>query len=138
MDIIEEIKRSAAEVAERAKEKTANLANYAKLNFNLKTAEGKLEETYEIIGRLFYTSQREGEDNASAIADYFIEADNLKAEMESLRKEIAKARNVKFCPACGEEIDINFEFCNHCGAKQEEPVEEEPAEEPKEEDKTEE
>jgi len=128
MDFLEEIIRSATNVADKAREKTTAVTNLAKLNLNLKSTESKLDETYEIIGRLFYTSEREGMDNAASIADYFLEADRLHDEIKTIKADLAKLKNVKICPNCGEEIDINFEYCNHCGTKQEMPVKEEPAE----------
>ncbi|MBQ7600244.1 MAG: hypothetical protein IJU57_06205 [Clostridia bacterium] len=127
MDFIEEVKRSATNFAEMAKEKTATVTNLAKLNINLKTTEAKLGEVYEEIGRLFYKAERENLDNNAAITEYILEADRYSAEIEQIKKDLAKLRNVKVCPKCGNEIDISFEYCNHCGEKQEMP--EEPEEE---------
>lgn len=126
MAFIDEFKKNAAEVADRAKKKTTEITNIAKINLNIKSSEAKLAAVYEEIGRLFYSAEREGTDNTADIAVCIMKADKFVADIAEGKKELAKLRKVKTCGECGAELDINFAFCNYCGAKQEMPVEEEP------------
>ena len=133
MAFIDEFKKNAAEVADKAKRKTTEITNIAKINLNIKSNEAKLAAVYEEIGRLFYSAEREGMDNTADIAVCIMKADKYVADIAEGKKELAKLRNVKTCGECGAELDINFAFCNFCGAKQEMPVSEEPAPEAEEE-----
>jgi len=138
MAFIDEFKKNAAEVADRAKKKTTEITNIAKINLNIKSNEAKLAAVYEEIGRLFYSAEREGVDNTADIAVCIMKADKFVADIAEAKKELAKLRKVKTCGECGAELDINFAFCNYCGAKQEMPVEEPEAEEAEEAEEVEE
>ena len=122
----EEIKRGATGVADRAVKKTGEVTNLVKLKVSMKSAEGKLSEVYEEIGRLFYTAERSGEDCTSDIAAYIMKADKLKADIAAYTKQLAKLRNVRICEGCGHEIDMNVNFCPVCGLKQDTLTEVEP------------
>lgn len=124
-EVAEKAKKSAVEVADKAKKKTTEITNLAKINLNIKSNEAKLAAVYEEIGRLFYNAERQGEDNTAEIAESIIKADQLVADIAEGKKELAKLRNVRVCTECGAEIDISFAFCNFCGAKQEVIFEEE-------------
>ena len=123
-EVADKAKKNAAEVAGKAKKKTTELTNIAKINLNIKSNEVKLASVYEEIGRLFYTAEREGVDYTAEIAEYIVKADALVDDIANGKKELAKIRNVKICGECGAELDINYAFCNFCGAKQEMPVDE--------------
>ena len=114
----DEIKRSASGVADRAVKKTGEVTSLVRLKVNVRTAESKLSEVYEEIGRLFYNAERSGEDCTSDIAAYIMKADKLKADIAAYNKQIAKLRNVRICDTCGHEIDQSVNFCPICGAKQ--------------------
>jgi len=122
----DEIKRGATGVADRAVKKTGEVTNLVKLKVSMKSAEGKLSEVYEEIGRLFYTAERSGEDCTSDIAAYIMKADKLKADIAAYTKQLAKLRNVRICESCGHEIDESVNFCPVCGAKQDTLTEVEP------------
>ena len=98
------------------------LTAIAKINLNIKSCEAKLAAVYEEIGRLFYAAEREGADNSAEIATCVMKADKYVGDIANGKNELAKLRNVKSCSECGAEININFSFCNFCGAKQEIPA----------------
>lgn len=124
----DEIKRSASGVADRAVKKTGEVTSLVRLKVSLRSAEAKLKEVYEEIGRLFYTAERRGEDCTSDTAAYIMKADKLKADIAAINKQIAKLRNVRICETCGHEISQTVNFCPVCGAKQDTLVEVEPEE----------
>ncbi len=121
MAFFEELKRGASEVADKVVKKTTDITSIAKVNFNIKASEAKLNSVYEEIGYLFYTAERNGVDNTEAIAAQVLKADGIIVEIDNLKKESAKLRKVVLCPACGSEIDTDCLFCPACGAKQEVP-----------------
>ncbi len=129
MTIFNNLKRGATDAANKAAKKTGEITNIAKLTMNIKTAEAKLGEVYEEIGRLFYTAERTGEDCTSEIASNIMKADKIKADIANFKAEIAVLRNVIICESCGNEIGAESAFCSFCGTKVEKaaPVAEEPA-----------
>ncbi|MBR5252613.1 MAG: hypothetical protein IKV39_01910 [Clostridia bacterium] len=131
MAFIDELKKSAVDLAGKAKQKTTKITGITKINLAIKSNESKLASVYEEIGRLFYLAEREGTDNTEAIATAIMKADKYNADIELAKRELAELRAVKTCDECGKEIDRDFAFCNFCGAKQEiiEPEVEEETEE---------
>ena len=131
MAFIDELKKSAVDLAGKAKQKTTKITGITKINLAIKSNESKLASVYEEIGRLFYLAEREGTDNTEAIATAIMKADKYNADIELAKRELAELRAVKTCDECGKEIDRDFAFCNFCGAKQEiiEPEVDEEAEE---------
>lgn len=130
MTIFNNLKRGATDAAYKAAKKTGEITNIAKLTMNIKTAEAKLGDVYEEIGRLFYTAERTGEDCTSEIASNIMKADKIKADIANYKAEIAVLRNVIVCESCGNEIGAESAFCSFCGTKVEKPApaEETPAE----------
>lgn len=117
MTIFNNLKRGATDAANKAAKKTGEITNIAKLAMNIKTAEAKLGDVYEEIGRLFYTAERTGEDCTSEIASNIMKADKIKADIANYKAEIAVLRNVIVCESCGNEISAESAFCSFCGTK---------------------
>ena len=121
MSFFEEFKRNATDVANKAVKKTGELTNIARLCINVKSNEAKLSSVFEEIGYMFYEAQSTGADHTSDIASLIMKADKIKADIENIKKEIAKRIKVVICTSCGNEISEEASFCPHCGAKIEKP-----------------
>ncbi len=121
MAFLDDIKKSATDVANKAVKKTEEIAGVAKLQMNIKMKEAKLSSVYEEIGRLFYNAERNGVDFTSEIAGSILKADTLKVEIACAQAEIAKLRNLVICESCGNEIADDAAFCSYCGMKQVKP-----------------
>ena len=118
MALLEDIKRTAADVADKVAKKTNDLTSIAKVTMSIKSSESKLSSIYEEIGFLFYTAERNGVDFTEEIASEIIKADELNAEIDVLKKKSAMLRNVVVCPECGNEISNDACYCSFCGAEQ--------------------
>ncbi len=121
MAFLDDIKKSATDVANKAVKKTEEITGVAKLQMNIKMKEAKLSSVYEEIGRMFYSAERNGVDFTSEIAGSILKADTLKVEIASAKAEIAKLRNLVICEGCGNEIANDAAFCSFCGMKQVKP-----------------
>ncbi len=121
MSFFEEFKRNATDVANKAVKKTGELTNIARLCINVKSNEAKLSSVFEEIGYMFYEAQSTGADHTSDIASLIMKADKIKADIENIKKEIAKLKKVVICTSCGNEVSEEASFCPHCGAKIEKP-----------------
>lgn len=121
MSFFEEFKRNATDVANKAVKKTGELTNIARLCINVKSNEAKLSSVFEEIGYMFYEAQSTSADHTSDIASLIMKADKIKADIENIKKEIAKLKKVVICTSCGNEVSEEASFCPHCGAKIEKP-----------------
>ena len=119
MAFFDDIKRSASDVADKVVKKTGELTGIAKTYLSIHSSENKLNEIYKEIGFLFYTAERYGVDYTEEIAAQVLKADGLIVEIDNLRKSYAKARGLRVCVGCGNEISSDCLFCSFCGAKQE-------------------
>ena len=52
-----------------------------------------------------------------------IEITNIADEVENIRMQILKLNDLKQCPKCNYEIELEFTYCPNCGEKQEMPDE---------------
>lgn len=78
-----EFKTSVSRLAQKASQKTEELADSAALRLRLNEARGNLDEAYAGLGRLMYVRLREGGDNT-------VEIDAVMSRIDALTQEIAK------------------------------------------------
>ena len=78
-----EFKTSVSRLAQKASQKTEELADSAALRLRLNEARGNLDEAYAGLGRLMYVRLREGGDNT-------VEIDAVMSRIDTLTQEIAK------------------------------------------------
>ena len=78
-----EFKTSVSRLAQKASQKTEELADSAALRLRLNEARGNLDEAYAGLGRLMYVRLRDGGDNT-------VEIDAVMSRIDTLTQEIAK------------------------------------------------
>ena len=78
-----EFKTSVSRLAQKASQKTEELADSAALRLRLNEARGNLDEAYAGLGRLMYVRLRDGGDNT-------VEIDAVMSRVDTLKQEIAK------------------------------------------------
>lgn len=115
----DDLQKGVSDAASFTAKKTSELTEKAKLKFNLHSEEMKLEKCFTRIGKLFYASEREGVDNTAEIATVIMQADKIKADINSYREQLSKLKNTSICAGCGAEIAEDSMFCPVCGLKQE-------------------
>ncbi len=135
MAFIDDLQKSVSDAVQFTAQKTTELTGMAKIKFNMRSEEGKLEKCYSEIGRLFYTAEKEGKDNSYEISTLIMQADKINSDLADLRKEFAKLKKACICTSCGSEISNECVYCPVCGTKVEV---EEPEEAEAEEDKSDE
>ncbi len=121
----DDITKGAKDAANYTVKKTEELTNIAKLKIALKGEESKLDDCFEDIGELYYLAQKDGADNAEAIAELVKSADEIKAKIAELKAGLAGVQGNVICKMCGASFDPEYRFCPKCGAekKDEEPAE---------------
>lgn len=121
----ENLKKSAAAVADSALKTTKDLAQKGKLQVDRLALENKLRKAQEQLGAVVYSLHRTGESNDALVARYIGAIEEVEAELAALGAPAQAAEeaagdvqgDVKICPSCGAEVDPEATFCSVCGAK---------------------
>lgn len=117
MGIIEETFVKAKEVIDVAGKKTSEVIAVQKLKVNAASLQSQLAKDYEALGRLVYTSAREGTKHEEAAEELMAEIDGKRIRLKNIRAEIAHVRGDRLCPSCGAANAPVAVFCNKCGEK---------------------
>ncbi len=81
----------------------------AKLNIKLKSLDDKLSKEFENLGRKYYESHKDDDSAESRrIQEIYTEISDTKDELADIRGEVV-------CPKCGEYVPKNAKFCPNCG-----------------------
>lgn len=121
----ENLKKSAAAVADSALKTTRDLAQKGKQQVDRLALENKLRKAQEQLGAVVYSLHRTGEQNDALVARYIDAIEEVEAELAALGaaqeapEEAAQPaqEDVKICQSCGAEVDPEATFCSVCGAK---------------------
>lgn len=113
----DDLQKGVSNAASFTAKKTTELTDLARLKYNIYTEETKLERCFTEIGRLFYSSERDGADASAEITSYIMQADKISADIRTYRQELAHLRRVCICPSCGAEVSNECSFCPSCGTK---------------------
>lgn len=125
MDFFDKLGKKMTEGYNAAAEKTKEVAKETKLKFAISDCKEKINEEYRKIGESVYELLLNNRDNEIALKliNEFKTVDSLKENIKNYEDEMLEVNGKKKCINCGEEIDINSEFCPKCGSanKKEEP-----------------
>ncbi|MDO5556765.1 MAG: hypothetical protein Q4G05_00770 [Clostridia bacterium] len=125
MDLINKITQKATETYKNTTHTASKFAKEAKLKMVISENKGKIEDIYEEIGKNIYEAHiREEEINVEEIIkEECSKIDALAKEIEDLRQEILKLKDLKQCKKCAYELDLEYSYCPKCGQKMDEEVE---------------
>ena len=100
----------ASEIIDAAqKEAAKDATRTAKLNIKLKSLDDKLSKEFENLGRKYYESHKDDDSAESRrIQEIYTEISDTKDELADIRGEVV-------CPKCGEYVPKNAKFCPNCG-----------------------
>ena len=113
MAIFGEIGKRITQTTQSAVKGTKDLADISRLNSQVGDEQKLLNSFYMQIGKKYYESNPEPDDEAySKLCESISES---MAKLTELRDEIQKIKGIKKCPGCGAEIPIATNFCGVCG-----------------------
>lgn len=129
MKFINKLTDTASKTYKYTADKTNRITKLAKLKASMNEDKDKIEELYIKIGELIYENyiREEKNDITSELEDLCTEIDAHANQIEMARKEILKLKDLKQCKVCAYEMELDFEYCPKCGAKQKESIEKEVA-----------
>lgn len=119
MDFIKDVTRKVASTAKVAVKKSSELVEITKLNINIGAEKDKISKIYTQIGKSVYDSFEKGEELP---ANYKVLCENvlsIKENIKKMKQQILQLKNIKICPSCTAELELDVAYCSRCGAKQE-------------------
>lgn len=113
MAFFDELSKRAGTLATSA-QKTANVA---KIQHQIGQKQSEFDALYHQIGQIYYSCRQRGVVVDESIGTLCDRVTALAQEIEALRSEADRIRNVRRCSGCGKVIDRSVKFCPHCGTK---------------------
>lgn len=98
-----------------AAQKTNDLAETARLNMRTGDLNKVIQEQYAKLGEQYYALH--GSAPEEALAEICAAITKANEEIESIRVELQRIKQVKVCPACGAENPSDASFCTKCAAQ---------------------
>lgn len=122
---MERISETARNMYQTAVKATGKLAREIKLKTQMSENNRKIQEIYEDIGKTIYEKYLlEEELNPEVdLLNPCSRINTLADEIDTLRMELLKLKDLKQCPECHYEIYYDFHYCPNCGYIQEQPRE---------------
>lgn len=119
--VMSKLSKTAVRTYRYAAEATGKIAKEFKLKSQMAENKSQIQEIYEDIGKQVYEKyllketldiQTDFEEDCSMI-------DILANEVEDIRMELLNLKDLKQCPKCHYEIDLEYHYCPNCGKTQE-------------------
>lgn len=112
-------KEKATEAYKVTKEKASDISEEIKLKSKINSLEEKNYELYAEIGEIVYNEVKDGKDvSKDEVTVKCEEISRNKDEIEKLKTDLLAVKKIKKCVNCGQELDIEVEFCSKCGKEQ--------------------
>lgn len=112
-------KEKATEAYKVTKEKASDISEEIKLKSKINSLEEKNYEIYAEIGEIVYNEVKDGKDvSKDEVTAKCEEISRNKDEIEKLKTDLLAVKKIKKCANCGEELDIEVDFCSKCGKEQ--------------------
>ncbi len=120
MDIFNKIGNVASETYKITAEKTSKIAKEAKIKMKMNELKSKINDIYEVIGKLVYEKHTTEGDVCvkEKVEQYCKEIDEYSKQIENYRMELLNLKDKKQCENCYIEMEIDAKFCPNCGQKQ--------------------
>ena len=125
MAFFDDLGAKLSKTGQKTMQKANDLADITKLNLRTSELNKSIQEMYAKVGEQYYNLY--GGQPEESMAQFCAEISRSKAEIEQIRLEIQRIKQIKVCPSCGYENPSDASFCNKCGlALPELPTREEP------------
>lgn len=118
MKKVEEISKKIEGTYNTVVDKSGKIIEDTKSKFAISEKEEKIYERYANIGRTVYEMYQQGEDVGEVFTKESEEIDKLRNEILEMNRKILANKGLKECDECGKVIDLNSNFCQHCGKEQ--------------------
>ena len=110
----------AKKAAQDAKDKTTEIIEVSKVSRQINQQEDKIKETYVTMGKQVFSEFTNGDELNPDLKKMCEEIVTTKETIEELKKQILVIKNIRLCPNCKTEMQLDIAFCPKCGTKQSE------------------
>ena len=125
MAFFDDLGAKLSKTGQKTMQKANDLADITKLNLRTSELNKSIQELYAKVGEQYYALH--GEQPEEPLSGLCGEISAVKAEIEAIRGDIQRIKQIRVCPGCGYENPSDASFCNKCGlALPELPTREEP------------
>lgn len=120
MGFFDNLGKKASKAYDVTAEKTGKIAKEAKYRMKMNENKSDINDIYKEIGKKVYEKhiREENIDIKTELEEECTKIDVLSAEIETCLKSILELKERKQCEECHTEIELDFQFCPKCGAKQ--------------------
>lgn len=122
VSVLDNITRKVTDTARAAAKMSGNVVEVTRLNMSINAEEEKIRKIYTEMGKQLYEDYAEGRIVGEKLLEHCTKIDEIIGNIEDMREKILELRNVKACPNCGMELDVDMVYCYKCGKKQEMPA----------------
>jgi len=126
MSFFDDIGTKLTQTGQKARKTAGDLVGAAKLTTQAGEQQKAIQALYEKLGEQYY--QLHGKSPENALRELCVRIQGSIAELEQMKADLQRLKNVRVCPHCGHENSMESRFCSQCSAQ----LPELPAREPRE------
>ena len=109
MAFLDDLGAKLSKTGQKTMQKANELADITKLNMRTGELNKAVQELYAKVGEQYYALHRSQPEEA--LAPLCGEIDAAMAEMDQIKADIQRIRQIKVCPSCGYENPSDASFC---------------------------
>ena len=113
MAFFDDLGAKLSKTGQKTMQKANELADITKLNLRTNELNRSIQDLYAKVGEQYYALH--GSQPEAALAELCAGIDSAKAEIDQIKTEIQRIKQIKVCPSCGYENPSEASFCNKCG-----------------------
>jgi ribosomal protein L40E len=119
MSVLDNLSKRVSETAKAAAKKSGEIVEVTKLNMSISAEEDKIAKSYAIIGKVVYDAFAAGKDIPLEFHEVCLKVLESFKSIEEMKTKVLELKDLKTCPKCNTELEIDVAFCPKCGTKQE-------------------
>lgn len=114
MDILDKISDTIVSVSKDATQRAKDLSDIARIRMDIRSKREYINKQYQEIGKAYYGKHKDDESPKYEQVVLIHEAEEV---IDELREQLSQLKGTQRCPQCGQEMDLDADYCSKCGAK---------------------
>ncbi len=117
MGVFDDVVVNAKSAANAVGKKAEKVVDISKIRFAISDVKKEISSKMESLGFYVYESVKDDDFTVESLAEKRAEIDELYTQLESLKAQLATAKNKIRCPECSFDNSKEAVFCMKCGTK---------------------
>ena len=114
MAFFDDLSAKLTKTGQKTMQKANDLADITRLTLRTNELNRSIQDLYAKVGEQYYALHAGQPEEA--LAGLCGDIDAVKQELEQIRADIQRIRQIRVCPGCGNENTAEASFCSKCGA----------------------